>query len=194
MNTLPVLETPPVETPITLADVKNHCRVDDSGDDDMLLTGLILAATSHLDGWVGVLGRCLVTQDWKREFDCWAVFELPLEPVQSITSITYFDSAGVVQTVDASVYELQVRATRSVVGCRANQSWPRADFAKGPVTVVWRAGYGGRIDVPYAIKQAMLLLIGHWYEHREAAIVGTIAAELPIAVAALIAPFRKAVI
>lgn len=40
------------------------------------------------------------------------------------------------------------------------------------------------------ITTAMLLLIGHWYESREAVIVGTISSELPLAVDSLIMPYR----
>lgn len=41
-----------------------------------------------------------------------------------------------------------------------------------------------------SITTAMLLLIGHWYESREAAVIGTISSELPLAVDALITPYR----
>lgn len=37
---------------------------------------------------------------------------------------------------------------------------------------------------------AMLLLIGHWYANRESVVVGSISTELPMAVAALIDPYR----
>jgi hypothetical protein len=40
------------------------------------------------------------------------------------------------------------------------------------------------------ITTAMLLLIGHWYANRESVVVGTITSELPMAVEALIAPYR----
>ncbi|MBW5800068.1 head-tail connector protein [Halomonas elongata] len=40
------------------------------------------------------------------------------------------------------------------------------------------------------LTTAMLLLIGHWYENREAVVMGTIATQVPMAVEALIAPYR----
>lgn len=46
-------------------------------------------------------------------------------------------------------------------------------------------------EVPQAIKQAMLLLIGHWYENREAVNIGSAANEFPLAVDALLAPYRN---
>ena len=53
------------------------------------------------------------------------------------------------------------------------------------------AGYGAAAAVPAAIKQAMLLLIGHWFANREAVNVGNIVTAMPLAVEALIAPYRR---
>jgi uncharacterized phiE125 gp8 family phage protein len=58
------------------------------------------------------------------------------------------------------------------------------------VTVRFVAGYGANPgDVPEPLRQAMLLLIGHYYENREAVAAGTLT-ELPFAVASLVFPFR----
>ena len=40
------------------------------------------------------------------------------------------------------------------------------------------------------VRTAMLLLIGHWYENREATIAGQAVASLPLAVDALLQPYR----
>ena len=55
------------------------------------------------------------------------------------------------------------------------------------------AGYGAASTVPTSIKQAMLLLIGHWYENREAMVESKFAASLteaPYVVEALLSPHR----
>ena len=60
---LPPVRTvvPSVDDPLlTTAEAKAHCRVDTS-DDDTLIASLVKAATAHLDGWSGILGRCLVS-------------------------------------------------------------------------------------------------------------------------------------
>jgi len=44
--------------------------------------------------------------------------------------------------------------------------------------------------VPGPLRQALLLLIGPWYENREAVLVGTVARALPAAVEALLWPYR----
>ena len=51
-------------------------------------------------------------------------------------------------------------------------------------------GYGdAAVDVPEPLRQAIRLLIAHWYENRGLAALGTVTV-LPTTVAALIAPYR----
>ena len=57
-----------------------------------------------------------------------------------------------------------------------------------PVAITFTAGYGAPADVPAAIRQAMLLLVTQWYEHRQ--VTGT-GSTLPFAVEALLAPYRR---
>lgn len=60
--------------------------------------------------------------------------------------------------------------------------------------VVYQAGYAQLDDenaweAPENIQQAVLLLVGHWYENREAVVVGDSATdELPLSVSALLDP------
>lgn len=58
----------------------------------------------------------------------------------------------------------------------------------------WRVVYWTGYDAgeePQDVKQAVLNLIGHWYQNREAVAVGTIVQELPYQVADLLKPYRK---
>ena len=158
----------PSGAPITLAEAKLHCRVDYS-DDDMLIDGLIAAATEHLDGRRGYLGRCLITQGWeyrRHAFPQCGVIELPLPPLQSVESVKYIDDAGVEQTlaadhyvVDSATHEGQIRRAYNVV-------WPvtrREEFA---VHIAFTAGFGDAEDVPQPIKSAMLMIIEQLYDKR----------------------------
>jgi len=45
--------------------------------------------------------------------------------------------------------------------------------------------------VPAPVEQAMLLLIGHWFENREAVNVGNIITSFPLGVDRLVAPYRE---
>ena len=189
---MPVRATAPVEKPVTLAEVKAHCRVD-SVDDDLLLSGLIDAATDHLDGYAGILGRCLVEQEWRLDLPCFPadMLRLPLGNLIGTSSVKYYDSAGVFQTLAVSEYDEAEDSIGPFVVPKTGKSWPSTDERTVAVQVLWYAGYGAATDVPMAIRQALLLLIGHWYENREASIAGVTAMPLPFAVEALLAPYRR---
>ena len=60
----------PTEKPVSLAEAKAHLRYDDD-DQDVLIAACIAAATDRLDGWAGILGRCLVAQTWAVDLGCW---------------------------------------------------------------------------------------------------------------------------
>ncbi|WP_193146545.1 head-tail connector protein [Serratia marcescens] len=40
------------------------------------------------------------------------------------------------------------------------------------------------------VRTAMLLLVGHWYENREASVVGQSVSKLPMAVESILQPYR----
>ena len=187
----PTLVTPPAAPVISRDEAKLHLRVD-GDDEDGLIDGLIDAALSYLDGYAGILGRCLVNQTWQITADEFCrVMRLPL-PATSIASIKSRDSTGTLSAaIAAANYDLLQDARGSAVRFRDAYSFP-ADLAEAEGAVIqFVAGYGtAATDVPMAIRQAMLLLIGHWYANREAVNVGNITSELPLAVKSLIAPFR----
>jgi uncharacterized phiE125 gp8 family phage protein len=45
--------------------------------------------------------------------------------------------------------------------------------------------------VPAPLKVAIMLIAANWYENREAVNVGNITSEMPMGVAALIAPYSR---
>jgi uncharacterized phiE125 gp8 family phage protein len=187
----PVRTVAPEDTPVSLLEAKAHCRVD-YDDDDTLIAALIDAATAHVDGWTGVLGRALVTQSWRQDFHCFGCrMRLPLRPAGSITEIAYYDRDNIQQTLSADVYQLLTDASGPFVSPQPGQVWPGSYGRADAVSVTFVAGYGDADAVPAAIKAAILLIIGHLYENREATVVGVSAQTLPMAVDALLAPYRR---
>jgi len=186
----PVRTVAPATTPVTVAEAKAHLRVDTS-DEDTLIGGLVASATSHLDGWSGVLGRAIVTQTWRQDFnDFSARMRLPLFPVASITSVVYLDANGASQTVSGADYALLVDDRGAFVRFIEDFN-PPIVYDDGPaVSVTYVAGLAVA-DVPPAIKHAILLLVGHWFANRETVVTGTIATAMPMAVDALLAPLRR---
>lgn len=211
----PVLVTPPAILPVSLAEAKLHLRVEpDVTLEDTLITGLIGAATSYLDGWTGILGRCLVEQTIRQDFDGFAsCLTLPLGPVIEIVSVTVGGD-----TIDPSAYSIKVDA-----GGRSRVEFDSVS-ASGATSITYKAGYAtipevpevpavepgagdppdppgspavpaipAKSTVPDAVKVAILLFVGAWYENREETAIGVSVAGLPASVAtdALLAPYRR---
>lgn len=189
----PVQTAAPTTTPVSLAEAKAHCRVD-GDDDNALITALIGAAVSYFDGWTGVLGRCLIVQTWRQDFDRFnRCLRLPLFPVIAITSVAYDDVDDVAQTINAADYSLLTDDLGGFVRFKDAYAFPSIHDERPAVRVTYTAGYADAEAVPAALRYAILMLVAHWYENRESVVVGPsmTVAELPMAVNALLAPFRR---
>ena len=182
------LITPPANPILSLAEVKDHCRVAHD-DDDTYLEGLVLAVQARLEGPGNEFGRCFTEQSWRDHFNSFAALKLRVWPVQSIDAITYIDAAGVEQTVPDDDYVLRSDVSGYAVEWR---NMPRADLDKMPGAV--RVDYTAGPEAPPAnVKHAAKLLAGHLYENREAVLVGpqAKAITLPMSVDWLMRPFRR---
>lgn len=184
----PVRITPPATLPVTLEEAKAHLRVEVQ-DDDTFITALIAAATDHLDGYSGILGRCIVNQQWRQGFASWSPLRLPFPNVSDV-AVTYLDANGESQTAAAIDHRLIEAVRGPEVYFRPGWAAPVTDIGMhDPVQVTFTAGYGTAADVPASIKAAILLHIGTLYEHRESIVTGTIVAPTG-AYDALISPHR----
>lgn len=191
----PSLVTAPAVPLLSVAEAKAHLRVDHD-DDDVLIEGLIDAATAHLDGWSGILGRCLVNQTWEESFSCFPRgdrLRFRLWPVVSISSVTYRDADDAEQTLSAALYAGPLAdGAGAYLALNDGEVWPSTYTRDDAVTVTYVAGHGAAAsDVPAAIRHAALLMIGHWYAQREAVSAAGQSAEVPIGVSALLAPYRR---
>ncbi len=175
----------PIEEPVSLAEAKKHLRVDHD-DDDTLIMGLIATARRSCEIRAR---RSFVTQTLEMSLEAWPDSEivLPMPPLQSVTSITYIDAAGATQTVPSTDYLVYPNVEPGLVLLKSTAAWPSAELQAGPgIKLRYVAGYGLAIAVPALYKAAMLLMIGHLYENREAVVVGTIVTQLPMAVESLL--------
>lgn len=175
---------------LTLAEIRAHLRVTGS-DDDAYIASIAGAVIDHMEGPEGVLGRALMSQQWRVTVDAFprsSGMRLPLPPTISIDAVKYVDTASVLQTVAANTYQLVETQGRARLMLAPAKSWPGdINQAAGSVQVEFTAGYGEASDVPSSIKAAALLSIGWLYERREGSITGTIVAANP-AVKALLNP------
>lgn len=191
----PTITSGPAVEFITRAEAKAHLRVDATDDaSNALIDSLIDVVIAHLDGYAGVLGRALINQSWKVLGEQWPTdrIRLPLAPVSAITSVKYYDTSNVQQTLASSNYGLFEDELSPYVGWLIDAVLPSVYSREDATEVIFVTGYGAAAEnVPAPIKQAALLLLEHWYENRGPAVVGTIVTQLPLAVQALINPYRR---
>ncbi len=185
------LETAPAKEPIEGPDAKAQLRVD-IGDDDALITAYIKAARIIVEQ---KSLHALITQTWKYFLDAWpdaAFIEIPLPPLQSVSSITYKLENGSVETLATSVYLVDTDSTPGRVILKPNQQWPSDSLYPGnPISFTFVCGFGDTgANVDDRAIQAVKLLVGHFYEHREAFVDGRPLNDLPMGVDALLADLR----
>jgi uncharacterized phiE125 gp8 family phage protein len=185
-----ILNAGPSVEPVSLAEAKAHLRLDGS-DEDTLIGSLIVTSRLHIES---ALGLSLVTQSWSWFFDAWprgAAVMLPLRPVQSIAAVRLYDEAGDATTVAADTYLLDGASSPARLVRQGALVWHKPGRAANGIEVAFTSGYGdAAADVPEPIRQALRLLIAHWYEHRTPFEVGAAATPAPGMVEQLLAPYR----
>lgn len=176
MNTLKLV-TAPASLPLTLAQVKEHLRVQDS-DEDTMLALYIEAATVHAESF---MGRALIDQTWDYTIDrlpCnGGTIELPRQP---LLGVTQFDTGDSPEFSDYSVDLASGRLYLPVSG-----SWPTVTGDYAVARIRFRAGYVDQSEspevgeVPADILNGILLIVGTLYAVRETVIVGQTPASMP---------------
>lgn len=163
------LITAPAGEPISTADAKAHLRVTSSSDDtyiDALVSGARVLAEQQL-------GRALISQTWELVLDGWPMdgspVAIPLGGVTAATFAKYYDASNVQQTWSSSLYEVALSDYLSTLGPVYGQAYPATYPRWDAVQLRFVAGWANAAAVPKAVVQWMLLQVGHWYEHREAA-------------------------
>lgn len=141
--------------------------------------------------------------DYREEspYYCGSSIVLPKYPVRLATSTTvsYINTSGnstsLAYTTDFTVDYLSFP-------CRVllpyNVYWPATRAVANAVTVIFYAGFDTTVDadgatgleaglaMPDGIKQAIKILVAHWYEHREPIIVGGNVGTVPMSVESLL--------
>ena len=181
----PVLIEAPSELPVSVEECKNHAVVE-YDDDNTLIEGYISAAVAMLDGFSGIMGRCIVNQKWSRSYDR---FERPFFlriPDVSAVKLKYLDPNGIAQEVPPEDLEIRPIATGTVVSLRAGLDTPPIK-AGSVVDLVFTAGFGDADAVPKNIKIAIMQIVARFNDDRSGEVEG-----IGPAATQLITPFRWA--
>ena len=159
------LKTAPTSEPIALDEAKEYLRLDIDSEDSYVY-GLIVAARKFCENYQN---RAYITQTWELSMDdfCEDIVDIPKGKLQSISSIVYTDSDSVATTLSSTKYVYSTRGTLGRLTPAYGETWPTfVPYPLDAVVITFICGYGTAEDVPETIKQAMYLLISHWYENR----------------------------
>lgn len=177
--------TPP-DPVVTLEEAKRHLKVD-GDDEDVEIAAFIAAATGHIDGPDGWLGRALGVQILEARTDVWCGYQvsLPFPPVLELVSISYLDNEGTEQMADLADLDL---LGRNLVAAGSSWPWDGGSRRRESLRIRYRAGYE---TLPPAIRAAILLMVGDLYRNRDS-VAFTVATAIPMSttVESLLAPFR----
>ncbi len=181
-----ILLTAPAVEPLSLAEAKAFLRVEHADDDDVIAS-LIAAARLHVEAQTR---RALITQSWRLTRDAWPAdgrLTVTPAPLEALTAVRVYDGGGHAAALDLQSFVVD-SAGSSIVFAPWALMQPGRSAAGIELDVT--VGYGDAAsDVPEPLRQAVRLLVAHWYENRGLTTPGTIMV-LPATVAALLAPYR----
>jgi uncharacterized phiE125 gp8 family phage protein len=176
----------PAIEPVALDEAKLHLRVS-SEDEDTTIAGLIAAARGFVEDRTR---RALIDQGWRTVLDAWpasATVILRPPPVTAIEGVTLYDALGEATNLGPESWRL-VAGTGPATLTLGLVDPGRA--ANG-IEIDYATGYGATAaEVPAPLRHAVLMLVAHWFENREAASLGIVSSSVALGVDALVGPYR----
>lgn len=171
--------------------LKDHLRLgtgfSDSGMQDGLIESYLRSAMAAVEGRIG---KVLMTRQFRMTLEDWrdaSEQALPVAPVSAVVSVTLYNLAGAATVIAADRYRLIQDNHRPKLAA-AGYLLPTVP-TEGRIEVVFDAGFGAVwAQVPADLQQAVFLMAGHFYEHRNEFAEAT--PGLPYPVQALIERWR----
>jgi len=179
--------TGPAIEPVSFAEAKAYLRVEHDDDDDVI-AALIAAARLYVEAQTR---RALITQSWRLSLDGWPQtgrLDVRPAPLQTLDAARVYDALSTTQAVDVAAFVVDTAGSALIF---APWALPQPARIAAGIELDVTVGYGDAvIDVPEPLRQAIRLLLAHWYENRGLATTGANYALLPATVPALLAPYR----
>ena len=152
-----VVTTEPTTEPLTLDELKLRMRIL-TCDYDTELLQILTESRKRVEE---DSKRKLITQTVKMyldEFPCEDEIDIRLAPVQSITSLQYYDLSGTLQTFSSTTgYWTDIVTTPPEIELRYGQIWPYTELERpNAVIITFIAGYGAASAVPAVAKLAIV--------------------------------------
>lgn len=189
------------EDAVSLDLIKRHCIVHHD-EDDALLEHYRDAAIAHVED---ATRQTILLSRYTVGLPCFErLITFRVSPVRALSQITYLDGDGQRQELDVTGYRFDAGSQHGKL--EAIGKWPAATDVRCTMIVGFSDAiigdegskgaessecyYGIPISparaMPSALRQAILLLVGHWYENREDVVIGTITSQVPRAVESLL--------
>mgnify|MGYP000431892249 CR=1 FL=1 len=184
--------TAPEFEPLTLAEAREFCRIDDDSQDSTL-TICIKAARERIENGTH---RAIVTQTIRFTLDCFpatypATYNnqsiggppilVPRPPLVSVSSIAYIDTTGTTQTLSASNYTVDSYSEPGRIVPAYGYSWPSTRDVPNAVTITCICGWT-TTTIPARAKLLCGLLTHYEFDQRNPVNVGNVVNEMPMAV------------
>lgn len=185
------LLTGPSTEPLLLEEVKDYMRLpSEQKEDDNLITDLITRCRRLAEEKSGVV---LLNQTFRLTLDNWPgyrepwwdgvvettiselygphdqrLIRLPRFPLQSVDTMTVFDTAGASSTVTiADVFIVDTNSIPGVLTLQFGATWPIATQPITAIRIDYTAGFGTtRQSIPETLRGGLLDLIDYVYNHR----------------------------
>lgn len=175
--------------PVTVAQARLHCRAVSGSEEDDWFDIAIQAAREMVEAWTNTQ-LCRVTLVQKlAAFPAGSRLRIARPPLSSVDHIKYYDTSNELQTLSSSYYSVSIDSMPGYVELGNSYAWPTTYIRDDAVIVTTQSGYGSEGQVPAPLRQAILMLVAHWYENREAVLTGSISKELEFAVASMVGAY-----
>lgn len=153
---------PTQNLPVTSEELAGHLRMGEAeATEDAATLQRLIQTTTH---FIEAKTRATIcTRSFKQTMTTWPIGPIIIQrpPLQEVTAIKYIDAQGESQTVPPDTYRVDAAIQPGRVTLKPGQSWPTTS----DITVEFIAGTD---QAPPMLKQAVLMLAGHWYANREA--------------------------
>jgi len=156
----------PSGEPVTLAEAKDHLELIASDTThDTKLARFIATARLKVEDDTNV---AILPQSFSLSLDEFPQpdedIKIPIRPLASVSSITYYDEDNAQQTLATTVYAVDVG--RRIVHLKYDQEWPESATVKNAITINFNAGYASLSAVPDIFKQLILVQVALMFEDR----------------------------
>jgi len=159
--------TPATNLPVTLTELKLAMGITSTAKDNDLYICLY-AAIDYVEreAWTSLINR---TMKQVYDYSFPNIIYLAQPPCTSVSSITYYDTEGVLTTLDSTTYIVDtVTQPARVYPSFDEEIFPTTANIPGAVIVQYIAGYGpSSLTVPPIAKRIIISIAADMFEHIE---------------------------